>query len=79
MEKVKFRRGDKLWILPDPSWLPPQSRDVDIEDLDDDLWWVGEVLDCCALDQTSQDENQNLGLLRVCVDFLLYCNQSHIC
>lgn len=64
-EKVRFRRGDRIWILPDPETLPPQTRDVDIEDLEDEYWWVGEILDCCALDQESQETRENLGLLRV--------------
>lgn len=63
-EKVRFRRGDKIWILPDPEELPPSSHDVEIDDLDDDYWWVGEILDCCALDQSSQGAD-NLGLLRI--------------
>ena len=75
-EKVRFRRGDKLWILPDPDWLPPQTHDVNIKDLDDEYWWVGEILDCCALDQTSQATESNLGLLRICVgvSFLPSCS-----
>jgi len=63
-EKVRFRRGDKIWILPDPKELPDSTRDMDIDDLDDDYWWVGEILDCCALDQSSQGSD-NLGLLRI--------------
>jgi len=65
-ERVRFRRGDKIWILPDPQWLPPVSEEVAINELADDEWWVGEILDCCALDQDGQRPD-SLGLLRVAV------------
>lgn len=70
-ERVRFRRGDKIWILPDPQWLPPVSHEVEINELADDEWWVGEILDCCALDSESQ-QSGSLGLLRVAVSSCQY-------
>ena len=67
MDKVRFRRGDKIWVLPDPDTLPEVSHDVEIEELDDSHFWVAEILDCCALDQ-SDIGGESLGLLRVTVE-----------
>jgi len=64
VETVRFRRGDKIWVLPDPQWLDEDGGGMDIEDLPDDEFWCATVLDACALDQRSQGED-SLGLLRI--------------
>jgi hypothetical protein len=71
MKKFHFERDQRIFVLPDPSWLPAQSREVDLIDLPDDKWWSARILDCCKVDQSDQGEGTPyLGLLRVAVSGL---------
>lgn len=66
--KNEFRRGNKIWVLPDPEWLPPSTHDIDQVDLPDELWWIAEIEDCCILHperRGSQPAEQPVGFLKV--------------
>lgn len=61
---ITFKRGMKIFILPNPDDLPPQTHDIPIEDLDDNYWWVGEIVDCC---HWKQEGKEPFGFLEVAV------------
>jgi len=74
-ELIQFSEGDRIWILPDK-----QSGTVNgyesIENLPDDYWWVGEIVNCCYLPNgpaDSQDANP-VGFLEVAVSHMLTCH-----
>lgn len=70
-KRYKFERGDKIFVLPDPATLPPRSTEVDVDELDDDLWWVARILDCIKVDQSKENPDEPiLGLFRVAVSCL---------
>lgn len=61
--KIKFRRDQMIYVLPDPSTLPGRSEEIGPEQLPDEEFWCARILDCCALDQGPGEDP--LGLLRI--------------
>lgn len=37
--KVKFKRDQMIYLLPDPATLPPRSEEIFPNDLNDDEFW----------------------------------------
>jgi len=66
-EIIRFKIGDRIWILPDKqSGTIPAGCDK-IEDLPDEYWWIGEVVNCCYLPHgdDTQGEQEHIGFLEV--------------
>jgi hypothetical protein len=61
---MKYRVGDQIFVAPDPATLPPREDEITLEDLDDDEFWVAEVVACCALDNEVED-GPALGFLKI--------------
>lgn len=61
--EVRFARGNKIFVLPDPDYLDKTSRDVPITELPDSLWWCAVITGCCSI--KSDGEPNPLGILRV--------------
>jgi len=60
--KLKLKAGDRIFVLPDPSYLPPLSQEITIEELADDDWWVATVERTLSLPQEGQHD---LGVLEI--------------
>ena len=60
----KCKVGDQVFVAPDPTTLPPHEDEITLEDLDDDEFWVAEVVACCALDNEAEDGTA-LGVLKI--------------
>lgn len=63
--EIKLRRGESIWILPDPGALDEASEDVSIEELDTSQWWCGEIVDCCVW--RGNKDQEDVGYLRIAV------------
>jgi hypothetical protein len=63
---IKLKRGENIWVLPDPGALGEASEDVSIEELDTSEWWCAEIVDCCVW-QADEDDLEDVGYLRIAV------------
>lgn len=64
MKKMKFKVGDQVFVAPDPMTLPPREDEINLQDLEDDEFWVAEVVACCALDN-EVEHGPALGVLKI--------------
>lgn len=67
---LKFKRGQLVYILPDPAWLEERAAEEDpltVENLEAEEWWLAVVLDCAEL---KYRDGSTACILRVAVSSL---------
>lgn len=61
--KVKFRRSQRIRVLPNELYLNrDQIQDLTADSLGDADWWYAEIVDCCVLDN---GDDTHTGFLKV--------------